>query len=288
MSRIAYVNGRYLPHRAAQVHIEDRGYQFSDGVYEVIALVGGRFVDLAPHLDRLERSLGELRIAMPMSRTALTQVMAETVRRNGVGDGILYMQLTRGVAPRDHRFPTAARTQVVMTARRTRPQPAAWAEDGVKVITRADNRWGRVDIKAVSLLPNVLAKQAAAEAGAAEAWFVDREGRVTDGGASNAWIVTQSGELVTRPADHSILNGIVRQSLIRLARAAGKTVIERAFTVAEAKAAREAFGTGTTTLVLPVTRIDDQTIANGKAGSVSRELRALYLAYMAGDGSAAA
>lgn len=288
MSRIAYVNGRYLPHRLAQVHIEDRGYQFSDGVYEVIALVGGRFVDLVPHLDRLERSLAELKIAEPMTRAALVQVMSEVVRRNGVGDGILYMQLTRGVAPRDHRFPAAARTQVVMTARRTRPQPASWGEDGVKVITRADNRWGRCDIKAVSLLPNVLAKQAAAEAGAVEAWFVDRDGLVTDGGASNAWIVTQAGELVTRPADPSILNGIVRQSLIRIARAAGKTVIERPFSVSEAKAAREAFGTGTTTLVLPVTRIDDQVIANGKAGSVSRELRALYLTYMAGEGSAAA
>ncbi len=284
MSRVAYVNGRYVPHREAQVHIEDRGYQFADGVYEVVAVVGGRLIDLEPHLDRLERSLSELQIPQPMHRAAMVQVMGEVIRRNRVSDGIIYIQLTRGVAPRDHAFPARARTQVVMTARRARPHPADVGEDGVRVITLPDIRWRRCDIKSISLLPNVLAKQQAREAGAYEAWFYDGERMVTEGSSTNAWIVTGKGELVTHAADEAILNGITRQTVIALALAEGLRFSERRFSLDEARAAREAFLTSTTSQVLPVTQIDGQVVGNGKAGSFTRRLREGYLAYMGDPG----
>jgi D-alanine transaminase len=283
MSRIAYVNGRYVPHRAASVHVEDRGYQFADGVYEVIAVANGKLIDGGPHLDRLERSLRELRMAQPMGRRALELVMREVVRRNGVDNGIIYIQMSRGVAPRDHAFPARAETQVVMTARRSRPQPARVAEDGVKAITLPDIRWQRCDIKSVSLLPNILAKQQAKEAGAYEAWLVDRNGMVTEGSSTNAWIVTRDGQLVTRSVENAILSGITRMAVIEMARAEGLSLVERPFSVSEAKAAREAFVTSTSSYVTPVTQIDDHVIANGKPGSISLKLRDRYLRYMAGE-----
>ncbi len=284
MSRIAYVNGRYVPHCQASVHIEDRGYQFADGVYEVIAVSSGRPIDLGPHLDRLERSLSELRIANSIGRRALEMVMGELVRRNGVVNGIIYLQMTRGVASRDHAFPLRPRTQIVMTSRRTKPQPASFGEDGVKVITTRDIRWERCDIKSIALLPNVLAKQSAREGGAYEAWFVGDGGMVTEGSSTNAWIVTRDGKLVTHSADNAILSGITRRAVIDIARAAGVELIERRFSVDEAKAAREAFITSTSTLVLPVTQIDDIVIGNGKPGSLTSRLRAAYFAHMADVG----
>jgi len=281
MSRIAYVNGRYVPHREAKVHVEDRGYQFSDGIYEVVALANGRFVDLEPHLDRLERSLRELRIAMPTTRAALVLAMEEVVGRNRVRDGIIYVQMTRGVAPRDHAFPARARTQVVMTAKSTKPHPAKYEEDGVKAVTVPEIRWHRCDIKSVSLLPNVLAKQAAREGGAYEAIFVTPDGVVTEGSSSNAWIVTRDGKLVTRALSNAILGGITRQTLMDIAREEGVEVEERPFTLEEARQAREAFVTSTTSYAMPVTQIDDAVIANGKPGTISRRLRQSYIAYMA-------
>jgi D-alanine transaminase len=277
------VNGRYVPHRAASVHVEDRGYQFADGVYEVIAVANGKLIDGGPHLDRLERSLRELRMAQPMGRRALELVMREVVRRNGVDNGIIYIQMSRGVAPRDHAFPARAETQVVMTARRSRPQPARVAEDGVKAITLPDIRWQRCDIKSVSLLPNILAKQQAKEAGAYEAWLVDRNGMVTEGSSTNAWIVTRDGQLVTRSVENAILSGITRMAVIEMARTEGLSLVERPFSVSEAKAAREAFVTSTSSYVTPVTQIDDHVIANGKPGSISLKLRDRYLRYMAGE-----
>ncbi|HWK46530.1 MAG TPA: D-amino-acid transaminase [Stellaceae bacterium] len=281
MSRIAYVNGRYVPHADAAVHIEDRGYQFADGVYEVVAVFEGKFVDEALHLARLWRSLSELRIAVPMTEAALSVVMRQVVRRNRVRDGIIYMQMTRGVAPRDHGFPANPQTQVVMTSRRAKPTSQATLEAGVRVITIPDIRWTRSDIKSVSLLPVVLGKQAARDAGAYEAWQVDRDGFVTEGTSTNAWIVTQAGELVTRAPYHGILNGITRLTLIEIAKRQGLTLVERPFTVAEAKAAREAFVSSATSLALPVSQIDDAVIGNGRAGSFALGLREQYLAYAA-------
>ncbi|HUK11621.1 MAG TPA: D-amino-acid transaminase [Stellaceae bacterium] len=284
MSRVAYVNGRYLPHNAASVHIEDRGYQFADGVYEVIAVERGLMVDEGLHLKRLSRSLRELEIAEPMQERALKTVMREVIRRNRVDDGIIYIQMTRGVAPRDHAFPKHATTQVVMTARRSRPHNPKTTEEGVSVITIPDIRWARCDIKSVSLLPNVLGKQRAREAGAYEAWQVDRDGMVTEGTSTNAWIVTKAGEVITREAGHAILNGVTRLGVLRLIESEGLRLVERTFSVGEAKAAREAFLTSTTSAVTPVVRLDGAPIADGKPGPMARKLRQVYERYAAAGG----
>jgi len=284
MSRVAYVNGRYLPHDAASVHIEDRGYQFADGVYEVIAVERGLMVDEGLHLKRLSRSLRELEIAEPMQERALKTVMREVIRRNRVDDGIIYIQMTRGVAPRDHAFPKHATTQVVMTARRSRPHNPKTVEQGVSVITIPDIRWARCDIKSVSLLPNVLGKQRAREAGAYEAWQVDRDGMVTEGTSTNAWIVTEAGEVITREAGHAILNGVTRLGVLRLIESEGLRLVERTFSVSEAKVAREAFLTSTTSAVTPVVRLDGAPIADGKPGPIARKLRQVYERYAAAGG----
>jgi D-alanine transaminase len=279
MSRIAYVAGQYLPHRQAAVHIEDRGYQFADGVYEVLSVIGGRLVDEELHLSRLHRSLGELRIPPPMRDAALKIVMREVIRRNAVQRGIIYLQITRGQAPRDHAFPKSAKPVLVATARRARPQDPKLGRDGIAVITIPDIRWQRCDIKSVSLLPNVLGKQQAREAGAYEAWQIDREGLVTEGTSTNAWIVTGDGAVVTRAADSAILNGVTRLALFDIMRREGYRLDERPFTVAEAKGAREAFLTSTTADVLPIVRIDGDPVADGKPGPLSRKLRQAYLVH---------
>ncbi len=282
MSRIAYVNGSYVPHSAAGVHVEDRGYQFADGVYEVFTIDRGRLVDAAAHYDRLWRSLHELSMTPPMARRALDVVLHEVVRRNRLRRGIVYLQVTRGVAPRDHAFPASAEPGIVITARRGGRPSLGNRENGVRVVTVADIRWARCDIKSISLLPNVLAKQTAREAGAYEAWQVDRDGMVTEGASSNAWIIDIDGNLVTRPLTNTILGGITRQVLKQLADEHGIRVIERAFSVAEAKAAREAFVTSANSFVTPVVQIDDQVIGNGRPGSTVARLGALYDAHVDG------
>jgi D-alanine transaminase len=281
LSRIAYVAGQYLPHRQAAVHVEDRGYQFADGVYEVISVAGGQLIDEAPHLARLHRSLSELRIPPPMEDAALRLVFREVLRRNGVETGIVYLQVTRGAAPRDHAFPKAAKPVLVVTARRSRPPNPRLGEEGIAVITIPDIRWQRCDIKSISLVPNVLGKQQAREAGAYEAWQVDREGHVTEGTSTNAWIVTHDGEVVTRAPDNAILNGVTRRAVLEIIHREGYRFVERPFSVAEAKAAREAFLTSTTAELLPIVRIDGEPVADGKPGPLSRKLREGYLAHAA-------
>lgn len=278
MPRIAYVNGRYVAHSDACVHIEDRGYQFADGVYEVCEVARGYIVDSKRHLDRLDRSLSELRIDWPINRAALVHVMREVVRRNRVRNGLVYLQATRGVAPRDHFFPApGTKSALVVTAKRSDPAVlAAKAANGLKVITVPENRWDRVDIKSVGLLPNVLARQQAKEAGAQEAWFVDPDGTVKEGAATNAWIVTKDGVLVTRPADHGILRGITRTTLMEVSRKLGLKVEERGFTVDEAKSAKEAFITAATMVVMPIVAIDGLPVANGHPGSVALSLREAF------------
>ncbi len=280
MSRIAYVNGRYVPHNQAAVHIEDRGYQFADGVYEVTAVRGGKLVDNDWHMERLERSLRELRIKPPMSNRAIEMIMAETARRNRVKNGIVYLQITRGVARRDHPFPAEhVVPAIVMTAKSTPPPKPQITEDGVKVISVPDIRWSRRDIKSVSLLPNCLAKQTAKENNAYEAWQVESDGHVTEGSSTNAWIVDQNGTLITHPVEDAILNGITRRRLIELAKSKGLKVEERYFTIDEAKQAREAFLTSTTSFVTPIVEIDDSVIGNGEPGSLSLELRSAYMEF---------
>jgi len=281
MSRIAYVDGVYRPHGDAAVHIEDRGYQFADGIYEVIAVRGGKLIDEALHLARLRRSLAELRIEGAIADAPLKVVLREVIRRNGVVNGIVYLQITRGIAPRDHAFPKAARPVVVVTARRSRPANPKVAEEGIGVITIPDIRWQRCDIKTISLIGNVLGKQQAREAGAYEAWMVDGDGHVTEGTSTNAWIVTGDNLVVTRAAENAILNGVTRQALIAIIRREGYQFAERPFTVAEAKAAREAFLTSTTSDVTPVVAIDGQPVANGVPGLLTQTLRADYLVHVA-------
>lgn len=279
MSRIAYVNGRYVPHGTAAVHIEDRGYQLADGVYEVWEVRGGRLIDEARHLARLGRSLTETRIDWPIAPKAIGVVMREVVRRNRVREGIVYVQVTRGVAPRDHAFPTTKVTPSLVVTARSMPMAAreARARKGVAVVTAPDNRWGRVDIKSVGLLPNVLAKQRAREEGAHEAWFIDTDGKVTEGASTNAWIIAKD-EVITRQADYGILAGITRAALLDVLARQNLRLVERPFSLAEATAADEAFLTSATSAVTPVVRVDGRLIGSGKPGPTTRKLRALLLA----------
>ncbi|TXH79997.1 MAG: D-amino-acid transaminase [Rhizobium sp.] len=278
MPRIAYVNGRYVKHGDAMVHIEDRGYQFADGVYEVCEVRHGVIVDMTRHLDRLNRSLGELRIAWPMTRAALVLVIRETLRRNHVRNGLFYLQVTRGVARRDHVFPPAGTpSSIVVTAKSTDQSVIAKKNaDGIKAITVRDNRWDRVDIKSVGLLPNAMARQQAKEAGAQEAIYIDHNGMVKEGAATNVWIVDNDGNLVTRPAEHGILRGITRTTLMDVAARLGVTIVERFFSVEEMMKAREVFITAATSICFPVVSIDGETIANGHPGSMSQKIREAF------------
>ncbi|SJZ48591.1 D-alanine transaminase [Enhydrobacter aerosaccus] len=279
MARYAYVNGRYVDHRDASVHIEDRGYQLADGVYEVVGVRDGRLIDEKPHLDRLDRSLRELQIAWPVSRQALSFVIRELMRRNRLRDGLVYMQVTRGVARRDHAFPTTpVKPALVLTTKNTK-HVGADTGPGISVKSQPDIRWERCDIKTVGLLPNVLAKQAARESGAYEAWLVDADGNVTEGASTNAWIVTPDGELVTRHTDNGILAGITRGTLKAIANDLQLKLVERPFTLAEAKRAKEAFISSATSFVTPVVKIDGEPVGDGKPGPTARRLREEYVRF---------
>jgi D-alanine transaminase len=278
VSRVAYVNGRYVSRREAMVHIEDRGYQFADGVYEVCEVFCGALIDEKRHFDRLAYSLSELQIAPPLPSGALAIVVREIMVRNKIQNGYIYVQATRGVAPRDHVFPCpAVRPSLIVTARHVNPEKGALlAQKGISVITTPDLRWKRCDIKSISLLPNVLARQLAHESGAYEAWLVDSSNMITEGAASNAWIVSANGTIVTRHLDHAILRGITRTTLIEIIAAQGLKLEERKFSVNEALAAWEAFVTGATTLVMPVVRIDGKVIGQGVPGSITLKLRGIF------------
>ncbi len=288
MSRIAYVNGRYVPQRDASVNVEDRGYQFADGIYEVVHLYRGRFIDSDRHLTRLERSLGEVRIAMPMSRAALSHVLTEVARRNRVQDGLLYMQVTRGVARRDHAFPVhAVAPAIVVTVRRIPPYPTDVDRWTARAITYPDQRWARCDIKSTGLLPNVLARQAAWEQGAAEAILIDSNGMVTEGAATSFWIVDAEGRLRTRHLDQSILPGCTRGALLAIMQDAGVAFEERAFSEAEMRSAREAFLTSATSFVKPIVAIDGQPVGDGRVGPITRQLFSLFARHVHGMSNAA-
>jgi D-alanine transaminase len=274
MARIVYVNGRYLPYAEAGVHVEDRGFQFADSVYEVCEVKSGALIDTTRHLARLDRSLAELKIAKPMSDAALRHVLAQVVRRNRVRDGLVYLQVTRGQAARDFLFPGEADPTLVALARPIDPyKVAAKAKSGIAVKTVPDPRWGRCDLKTVMLLPAALAKETARDAGAQEAWFVDEKGFVTEGASSNAWIVRSDGFVLTRPLDHRILGGVTRATLLDLLKAQGAPVEQRPFTVPEAQAAREAFVTSASATVMPVVSIDGRKVADGRPGALTQRLR---------------
>ncbi|MBY0329888.1 MAG: D-amino-acid transaminase [Acetobacteraceae bacterium] len=285
MSRIAYVNGRYLDQRLAEVNIEDRGYQFGDGIYEVVHLHAGRFIDEDRHLDRLERSLREIALPMPLARAALRHVLAEVARRNRVTEGLLYMQVTRGVARRDHAFPAKpVPPALVVTVKRIPPYPTDAESWAGACITHPDLRWARRDIKSVNLLPNCLARQAAREQGAMEAILYDEAtGMVTEGAATTFWIVDERGVIRTRHLDHVILPGCTRGALLAELQAAGIAFEERDFSLDEMRRAREAFITSATSFVKPITRIDGQPVGDGRVGPVTRRLFDLFARHVKGD-----
>lgn len=276
MAGIAYVNGRYDRIDRPAIPVEDRGYQFADGVYEVIKVIDGRIIDLERHLDRLGRSLEALRIAAPMRRAALVQVLKETLRRNRQRDALLYLQVSRGVAPRNHLYQPRLRPSLVVTVRRPSFPSTAEREQGVRIVTCRDERWRRCDIKSVSLLANVLAKQAAAEQGCREAWLVDDAGQVREGSASNAYIVDRRGRLITHPLGPEILGGVTRQVVLEIAASLQIEVVERSFSVAEACDAAEAGLSSTSSWLLPVVAIDGQPVGDGRPGPVIRRIRELY------------
>ncbi|HEV2603925.1 MAG TPA: D-amino-acid transaminase [Microvirga sp.] len=276
MSRIAYVNGSFVPFEDAKIPITDRGFLFADGIYEVSAVLNGALVDNEAHLARLDRSLKEIGIANPYTAAEWTRLEEDLVRRNGVEEGLVYMQVTRGAAERDFAFPKDAKPTVVMFTQAKNISRSAMAETGAAVITVPDLRWKRRDIKSVALLAQVLAKQAAAEAGVFEAWMVE-DGHVTEGGSSTAFIITGDKRIVTRPLSNAILPGITRLSVLRLAREQGLTLEERLFTVEEALAADEAFLTSASSFVMPVVSIDGKPVGSGKPGPLVRKLRALYI-----------
>jgi D-alanine transaminase len=287
MSRTIFLNGSFLPAEDAKVPVMDRGFLFADGVYEGMGVLGGRLVDNDAHLERLERSLAEVRIPNPYSRREWTRLEEELVSRNGMAEGFLYLQVTRGVAERDFLFPKAAAPTVMMFTQAKAIVNSPLAETGIAVASMPDLRWKRRDIKSLSLLAQVLAKQQAAEAGAHEAWMVDEDGFVTEGGSSSAFIITAGGSIVARPLSQAILPGITRRSLLRFAREAGLVIEERRFTLAEAFEAAEAFNTSASTFVLPVVSIDGRPVGTGRPGALTRRLRGLYLELAAAPAAAA-
>lgn len=286
MPRQSYVNGRYVPHARAAVHIEDRGYQFADGVYEVIAVNRGAIVDEGPHMERLFRSLAEMNMAAPARAASIHVILHEVLRRNRIRDGAVYLQISRGAAPRNHAWPADIKPAMVVTAR-----PLAWPQcfadvHAIEILAVPDQRWGRPDIKTVSLLPNALARMQADSAGAADAWMVDKDGMVTEGTSSNAWIVTEAGELVTRQLSRAILAGVTRRAILEFSSAQELAITERTFSLEEAKVAREAFQTSTTALVKPVTKIDETVIGDGQPGPVTARIFGAYLAHLQSFGGA--
>ncbi len=278
MTRVVYVNGRYRPYAQAFVHVEDRGFQFADSVYEVCDVKGGAIIDRDPHLARLARSLSELQMPMPMTMAALRLVLRETVRRNRVRNGLVYLQVSRGVAERDFAFPPPDTPATIVCLARSLPPDyaAARAERGIAVVTAPDIRWRRCDIKTVMLLPAVLAKREAALKGAKEAWLVNEAGFVTEGASSNAWIITEDGRVVTPGLSASILPGVTRATLIEAIAREGLILEERHFTPAEAAGAREAFITSATNTVMPVVSINGSAIGDGRPGPLTRQMRRIF------------
>jgi len=278
MTRCIYVNGRYHDYRDAMVHAEDRGFQFGDGVYEVIEVRAGKLIDQDRHLTRLTRSLTELKIPQPMTGAAMVRVLAEVVHRNRIHDGLVYLQVTRGAAPRDFALPDADHptTFVALARRLDHAKVAAKAKIGIAVKSMPESRWNRCDLKTVMLLPSVIAKDAAKAEGAGEAWYVGQDGFVTEGASSNAWIVTTGGEIVTRQTGHEILAGITRATLMDVAASMQLKVSERPFTIAEALGASEAFLTSATNVLMPVVKIDGVLVSDGKPGPVAARLRAAF------------
>lgn len=276
MSRIVYVNGEYLPEEDAKISVFDRGFLMGDGVYEVSSVLDGKLIDNAAHIARLERSLSELKMDWPCTKEELVEIQREIIRRNRVTEGAVYWQITRGAADRDFVFPKGVKPSLVMFSQSKNIVDVPAAKTGISVITVPDIRWHRRDIKTVQLLASSMAKMAAIEAGANDAWQVEN-GFVTEGSSNNAFIVTQDGTLVTRNLSNDILHGITRRVILDLAEKENLTVEIRPFTPQEAYAAAEAFITSASSFVMPVVKIDDHKIGAGVPGPIALKLRKMYI-----------
>ncbi|MCT4654819.1 MAG: D-amino-acid transaminase [Cohaesibacter sp.] len=276
MSRIVYVNGQFLPEEEAKISIFDRGFLFADGVYEVSTIIDGKLVDNAAHLARLERSMYELGMTPPCSNEEIEAIQQEMLKRNEVEEGGLYLQVTRGAADRDFAYPSGAKSSLIMFTQARPVLDTKGARDGISVILQEDIRWQRRDIKTVGLLPASMAKQAALDAGADDAWMVE-EGYITEGTSNNAHIITNDDVLVTRALSNKILHGITRKAVLELAGEMGLKIEERSFTPMEAKQAKEAFVTSASTFVTPVVKIDDSPVGEGNPGPLGARLREIYI-----------
>ena len=278
MSRTIYVNGCYQPYNNARLHVEDRATLFADAVYEVIEVKDGKQVDQEAHLKRLERSLKEIRLETDFSLTSIPFIIRESIRRNRVKHGFVYIQISRGCAKRDFIFPedTTPATLIIYARSKNPLILNKKAETGIKVITHPDLRWKRPDIKTTGLLASVLARQTAYEQGADEAWLYTADEMITEGAASNAWIINNEGELITHPATQAILKGITRDGVMKCAKEQNLTYIERPFSIEEAKQAKEAFITAATNLVMPVIQIDQKLVNDGKSGPITLNLREIF------------
>ncbi|MGA9088736.1 MAG: D-amino-acid transaminase [Bradyrhizobium sp.] len=279
MDQIAYVNGSFVPLGEAKISILDRGFLFADGIYEVSAVLDGKLVDNASHLARLERSVGEIALALPETLARIMEIQRELIARNQIVSGLVYLEVTRGADKgRDFAFPKGVKPTLVMFTSVKDIINAPSAKTGIGVITVPDIRWSRRDIKSVALLAQVLAKQAAAEAGAGEAWMIE-DGKVTEGGSSSAFILTQDDVLVTRQNSSAILPGCTRKAVLALAEERQLRVEERPFTVEEALAAKEAFITSASSFVQSVVSIDGRSVADGKPGPMAGRLREIYVEF---------
>ncbi len=276
MGRIVYVNGEYVPEDEAKISVFDRGFLFADGIYEVSSILDGKPIDNAAHIARMHRSLNELQMTSPVSDEALLKIQAELIWRNKLTEGVVYWQITRGAAERDFAFPEGATPSLVMFTQAKDISGATSARNGFSVISQPDIRWARRDIKTVQLLAPALAKQAAKEAGADDAWLV-QDGFVTEGTSNNAYIVTKDGVIVTRNLSSDILHGITRAAVLRLAEEAQMSIEERPFTIEEAQNAAEAFITSASSFVTPVVKIDDVPLGDGAPGPVATRLREIYI-----------
>lgn len=276
MSRTVFVNGEYLPEEKGKISIFDRAFLFGDAVYEVTAVLDGKLVDFAPHMTRLQRSLKELGMGNPMSIEAIEAMHREIAALNNLKEGLIYMQITRGVAERDFAYPDRAQQTIIAFTQEKQLANPPQAKTGVKIITIPDIRWRRRDIKSTAMLAQAMGKQAAKTAGAAEAWMVE-DGHVTEGTSCSAFIVTKDGKLITRPLSNDILPGVTRRAILRLAGDGDVKIEERLFTVDEARAAKEAFLTSASSFVMPVIEIDGTRIGDGKPGPITAKLRQLYL-----------
>jgi len=278
MARISYVNGRYIPHAKAFVHIEDRGFQFADGIYEVIAMMNGVLIDANLHIERLQRSLKEISIKMPVSPSTMLYIIEELRRRNNnIKKCSVYIQVTRGVSPRAHSFPAKSlKPTLIITLNKISIPSEQEYENGISVITLPDIRWGRCDIKSISLLPNILAKQKAVEAGAKEAWFFEDKNVITEGSSSNCYIIDKSGFMRTYPENENVLGGVTRKVTLSIANNQCIKVKESPFNIEELYEAKEAFATSTTIGVMAVTKVNGKKIGTGKAGLITKKLSKLY------------